>query len=224
MTAGNVPYTFIADTTAEAAQVNSNFSAVIADLNAIDSGQVTTGALSINRLPIVALARGGSAADLSATGPGLLQQSTLGAAVTLAAPGQFPATATNDDAASGKLGEFLTANNTGAPVSLSNNTPTNLVFIPLPAGDWDLYGDVILNSTNGMTTTKGSVSTTNGGFSSSSVYEIQNAAGIASLAHFGVPTIRLSVAISTSVWLVALAAFPGGTVAASGTLNARRAR
>ncbi len=172
----------------------------------------------------LALARGGSAADLSATGPGVLQQATLGAAVTLASPGQFPATATNDDAASGKLGEFLTGNNTGAPVSLSNNTPANLVFIALPAGDWDVYGDVLLNSSAGMTTTKGSVSTTNGGFSSASVYEIQNAAGVASLSHFGVPTIRLSVAISTSVWLVALAAFPGGTVAASGTLNARRAR
>ncbi len=258
MTAGNVPYIFTAITTAVSAQVNANFAALVTDLNAIDAGQITTGTFAIARFPLVtlakggtsadlsatgpgvlvqatlgaaitapaqlALARGGAAADLSATGPGLLQQATLGAAVTLASPGQLPATATNDSAASGKLGEFLTGNNTGAPVSLSNNTPTNLVFIALPAGDWDVYGDVLLNSSAGMTTTKGSVSTTNGGFSSSSVYEIQNAAGVASQAQFGVPIVRLSVAISTSVWLVALAAFPAGTVAASGTLNARRAR
>ncbi len=83
MTAGNVPYTFIADTTAEAAQVNSNFSAVIADLNAIDSGQVTTGALSINRLPIVTLAKGGTGSDLSATGPGVLIQASNGAVATV---------------------------------------------------------------------------------------------------------------------------------------------
>ncbi len=224
MTAGAVPYIFVNGTTADGPQVNSNFAALVADLNGIDALQITSGTFAIARFPVVTLAKGGSGSDLSATGPGMLQQATNGAVVTIAATGQYLATATNDDAAVGKLGQYQSSNNTGAPVSLSNNTPANMTTLSLTAGDWDVYGDIVLNSSAGMTTTKGAVSTVSGSFAVGSPYEIQNAAGVASLAQFGVPVTRISIAITTTIYLVALAAFGSGTVTASGTLRARRAR
>ncbi len=224
MTASAVPYTFVNGVTADGPQVNSNFAAIIADLNGIDALQITSGTFAIARFPIVTLAKGGTGSDLSATGPGLLQQATNASVITVAANGQLPATATNDSAAAGKIGEFMTNNNTVSPVSLGNGTASNLTSLSLTAGDWDVYGDVVLNSSAGMTTTKGGVSTTSAVFGATGNYEIQFPTGTSSFSNFGVPIARVSVAITTTVYLVALAAFPSGTVLSSGTLNARRAR
>ncbi len=224
MTASNVPYIFTANTTAVSAQVNANFAALVADLNGIDALQITSGTFAIARFPIVTLAKGGTGSDLSATGPGLLQQASNASVVTVAANGQLPATATNDSAAAGKIGEFMTNNNVVSPVSLGSNTASNMTSIVLTAGNWLVFGDVTLNSSNGMTTTKGGISTTSATFGASSNYEIQFPTGTSQFSNFGVPIARVLVATTTTVYLVAMAVFPGGTVLASGTLNAIRPR
>ncbi len=225
MTAGNVPFIFAANTTIVSAQVNSDFAALVTDLNAIDALQITSGTFSITRFPIVTLAKGGSGADLSATGPGLVRQATNGSVLTIAADGQLPATATNDNAAAGKIGEFQTNNNIGAPFTLASNTATNMTSLALTAGDWDIYGDITLNASAAMTTIQGGISATSAAFSATGNYTMTNALGFAQFANFGVPIIRLSAGITVTVYLIALAIFAGGTtVAASGTINARRAR
>jgi hypothetical protein len=63
-----------------------------------------------------------------------------GTGLVCAAAGQVPATATNDNAAAGKIGEVLTATQTGL------NPSSGIVFqaqaIALTAGDWDCSGAV----------------------------------------------------------------------------------
>ncbi len=169
----------------------------------------------------LALARGGSAADLSATGPGLLSQATLGAAVTIASPGQFPATATNDSAAAGKLGEFVTNNNLGAPVTLASGAPSTLTTLTLTAGDWDVWGTVIFNSSAGMSDVIADVNASP--VLTVSATRFINAAGVASYCSFPTSIYRLSAAGGSTMSLLAQASF-AGTVTASGLIFARRAR
>jgi hypothetical protein len=68
------------------------------------------------------------------------------------AVGQIPGTATNDDAAAGKLGEIISSNIVvGSAVSLTTNTPANITSLSLTAGDWDVWG--LMNSSEGSGTT-----------------------------------------------------------------------
>lgn len=56
--------------------------------------------------------------------------------------GQLPATATNDSAAAGKIGETLT--NSATVSTMSNNVPFNFCSITLTPGDWDVSASVLL--------------------------------------------------------------------------------
>lgn len=57
------------------------------------------------------------------------------------AAGQFPATHTNDDAAAGNIGEFISATVlVGAAVPLVTTVSDNITSISLTAGDWDVWG------------------------------------------------------------------------------------
>ena len=60
-------------------------------------------------------------------------------------------TTTNDSAATGNVGEFVTATvAVGAAVALTTATTANVTSISLTAGDWDVSGQV--NFTPGATT------------------------------------------------------------------------
>ncbi len=222
MTAGNVPYIFTAVTTAVSAQVNANFAALVTDLNGIDALQITSGTLAIARFPIVTLAKGGSGADLSATGPGLLQQATNASVVSIAANGQLPATATNDSAAAGKLGEYITSNTISSPVGLTSTFAAALTSVALTAGDWDVRGVVIFNSSAGMTSVQADCNSISGTLGTLGTLFV-NAAGFASQATVPIVTQRFSLSGSASIYLNALSIFPG-TCLCSGLIAARRMR
>ena len=134
-------------------------------------------------------------------------------------------TSTNDSAQAGSIGEYIS--NSASGTSLTNNISINVTSISLTAGDWDVNGVVEYNpgagvSLTGMqlgaSTTSGAINTTTG---ARSVY--QYAAG--SNAQFiSVPVIRVSISATTTVYLVCLASFSGGTCTANGFIRARRMR
>ena len=147
------------------------------------------------------------------------------------ADGQIPATATNDSAAAGKVGELLSSNvASGSAVSLTTNTPANITSISLTAGDWDVWGSVstLPNGSTTQSTIKGSISTT-----SATHPTLPNEGGTIDLTltfttGFGqtlpVGTRRISVASTTTVFLVITVSFAASTNAGYGFIAARRRR
>lgn len=143
---------------------------------------------------------------------------------------------TNDNAATGDIGEFVTATvAAGSAVSLVNATGKNVTSISLTAGDWDVNAQVnfvLAGATStlhqsGISLTTNTLPTQAGG------------AGLGTdpLAALPLPTtvlsgtmsqdispIRISIAATTTVYLVAQSSFSVGTETAYGSINARRAR
>lgn len=139
-------------------------------------------------------------------------------------------TTTNDDAAAGAIGEYISANIlSGASVPLASNIAANIASIALTAGDWDISGSV--GFVPGPTTSRNYVA---GAFSISSgaltglpagggFVQIEGAV-TADSGTYAVPPGRLSLAAPTTLYLVAQAGFSVSTMRAYGFIAARRAR
>lgn len=133
-------------------------------------------------------------------------------------------TATNNNAAAGSVGEFVTA--TSSSVSMAANTSVNVASVSLTAGDWDVWGTVQFVS--GATTigTGGfncSVSTTSGtaGSQQGGMNGVALAAGAAPFCTS--PAIRLSLSATTTVYIIGAANY-SGTATGNGYIAARRRR
>lgn len=135
-------------------------------------------------------------------------------------------TTTNDNAATGYIGEYVSSTvASGSAITLTNATAANVTSLSLTAGDWDVSGVITFNgAVTGSYSTAG-ISTTSAAHqaypnSVDSPY-LPTAAANASTV---VPAIRISVASTTTVYLVALEAFSAGTAKAYGFISARRVR
>lgn len=149
---------------------------------------------------------------------------------------QIIGTATNNSAPAGALGEFVTATvASGAAVSVTNATGANVTSISLTAGDWDVSGqvDFILA---GVTATlfQSAISIV-----SATLPTQPGGSGLGTDPLLGVPLlttilsatyeqalgpVRLLLSATTTVYLVAQAAFSVGTLTGYGTIRARRVR
>ena len=132
------------------------------------------------------------------------------------------------NATSGTDGEYVTNSATGT--SLTSGTAANAVSVSLTAGDWDVTGTVtfVPAGTTTMSQYIAGVSTT------SAVLPASNTGGVVN--NFGTmsagagqpavqaPTVRISLAATTTVYLIADAAFAVSTCTASGFIRARRVR
>ena len=184
----------------------------------------------------VGLAYGGTNADLSATGGAkhLVKQASVGAALTVGGIDAtwVAGTATNDDAAAGYLGEFMSSVVlVGSAISLTTATPADVTSLSLTAGDWDVSGEVWYSqnaatigtiSQAAITTTSATLPTVpavNTGLSRSSGTEMT---GIGPVIPVG--PVRISIGSTTTVYLVAQSTFTVNTNAAYGVLRARRVR
>lgn len=136
-------------------------------------------------------------------------------------------TTTNDNAAAGEIGEFLSStNSTGT--SLSSGVTANITSVPLTAGDWDVWG--FLNFGAGAITGTyclGALSTTNSG--TGSVLDGSNISlPIVPIAlipvNMAIGPIRVSVSSQTNYFINAQAGFTIGTMTVKGVLYARRKR
>jgi len=171
-----------------------------------------------------------------AVGFGNVAQSSAG---LVKSAGQLLGTNTNDSAATGYVGEYLSTTLTYASRNgLVTNTTENVTgsAITLTAGDWDVQGVVafeaaaatITNLSVGVSLTSATLpsSTTLAVPTSGEIYLAQamatSVSGVGGV--MTIPTYRVSVSASTPLYLVARAIFSAGTVECYGHVSARRVR
>lgn len=137
-----------------------------------------------------------------------------------------PGTTTNDNAATGIIGEYVESEIAfGSAISLTTTTAANVTSISLTAGDWNVWGHIDINASVSMSAGFGWISTT-----SATLPNAPNngayAATETATAVFTKPTgmRRLSISGTTTVYLSAEAIFASGTCVAWGGIYARRVR
>jgi hypothetical protein len=145
-------------------------------------------------------------------------------------------TTTNNSATAGYVGEVITSSVVvGSAVSLTDATGAftgkTITSISLTAGDWDVFGIVGINmaATTKFTAIAGGISTVNDTLNS--LYEEETrvsygAAGLvpANVITFTFPTTRVSIASTTTYYLIGYASFSISTATAFGRITARRVR
>lgn len=141
--------------------------------------------------------------------------------------GAFPnaGTTTNNNAGAGNVGEFITA--TGTAVSLTSGAATNVTSVSLTAGDWEVSGSLGVTPAAGTTMSAfvGGVSLTTATipvFPGGVVLQTTFATG--GQASFAAPPVRVSIAATTTVFMVVQANFAVSTCTGSAILRARRVR
>lgn len=138
-------------------------------------------------------------------------------------------TTTTDSAATGSVGEYVSATQ-GTPQSLTSTTGLTLTSISLTAGDWDVWGSVIFTSaatTNVVQEAGGTSLVTNTIDDDHASFQLKNAAaGVVQdgFNFFAIPMRRVSIGSTTTVYLVAQATFSVSTLSAYGKIQARRTR
>lgn len=167
----------------------------------------TTGKLLQNSALIVADTTG----DLSRSGNGGID---------------IQGTNTNDDAAAGYIGEYVSSSvASGSAVTLNSGTSANITSISLTAGDWDVWAELWVTTSGTMTSVNGWISSTSnteptrGGLGHSFLQGISLGGG--SDFSMAISPIRFSLSGTTTVYLSARTT--AGT-AGFGTLAARRVR
>lgn len=137
-------------------------------------------------------------------------------------------TATNNNAPAGQVGEYLTGAAGGG--ALANGIAANATSVSLTAGDWDVHGRTVFVASGGaaptaletgINTVSATFLATGDGGGAQLLAATFNANTTNAVS---TTTTRISLAVTTTVFLVALAMFPGGAVNATGFIGARRAR
>ncbi|TCK39627.1 hypothetical protein B0G84_4967 [Paraburkholderia sp. BL8N3] len=162
------------------------------------------------------------------TGSGAL---VFGTAPTLSQP-NIVGTTTNNNANAGNVGEYVSSTVlSGSAVSATTATAANVTSISLTAGDWDVAGVVAVApaGTTQTTSLQGGISTTSaaqpsiatgGSFLMPGLGSAGAGVGVGgALAPF-----RMSLAGTTTVFLVCTTTFTVSTNACYGTIRARRIR
>lgn len=134
-------------------------------------------------------------------------------------------TTSNNDAASGYVGEFISQNVLVAgAIGILNNTTTDLTSIDLTAGDWDVYANItwlFTGNSDFVAAWTSSSSATVPDFSLIS-YNIDGASGskVSAIA----PYKRFSLNTTTTIYITGLVQFSTGTCTMCGNIYARRVR
>ncbi len=149
---------------------------------------------------------------------------------SISAGGQIPGTRTNDSASAGNCGEYISSTVlVGSAVSLVSGTATNITSISLTAGDWDVSGNIAFVGAAGTTATTGvaTINTTSGTaptIPGAGAYNRVVVSAVNSTIVLPTGSTRISLASTTTVYLIGASAFSGGTSTAYGFIGARRAR
>jgi len=134
-------------------------------------------------------------------------------------------TGTNDSAPSGYVGEYVTGSSSAA--AITSNILSNATSISLTAGDWDVSGVASFVAASGTIVSSilvgiSTTSATLGAFGSFT--QIQASFIASSNNYITSPVCRISLGTTTTVYLVASAAFTTSTMTAGGFIRARRTR
>lgn len=144
-------------------------------------------------------------------------------------------TNTNDNATSGNVGEYVSSSIlVGSAVSLTSTVAANVTSISLTAGDWDVWGQMVFDTTatTDFTALRAATSRTSATLAPqgddtqgrSNYVKAAGATGFNGDNAFPVPLARMSLSATTTVYLVALCDFSSSTLAAYGYIAARRVR
>jgi len=171
-------------------------------------------------------------ADIQGTTRQVLAVNVAGTGLVFAQPqgDQLLGTITNDSATSGNIGEYISATVNTPGSAISTNTPANITSTTIGAGDYDVWGIVyfVPASTTSVTIMQSSISTTSATISQTpgnwQQFCLASAVPVNSPISFTVGPIRLSLASTTTIYLVAQAQFATSTMTAYGTLQIRRVR
>jgi hypothetical protein len=162
--------------------------------------------------------KGGTGVTTS-TGSG---NTVLSTSPTVTTPNIVGTTAAGN-ASAGSVGEFVSSNvDFDAPVSVSNNTTTNVTSISLTAGDWDVWGNVGVSATTVPLLYAG-ISTTSVTFLDNSYLTAIQPLATSTWVSVPVSQIRVNVSSTTTAYLLVFATLTG-TGNGSGNLCARRVR
>lgn len=150
---------------------------------------------------------------------GFIPSQTLGIVGTTAA----------NNANAGSVGEYIqSVVATGSAVSLTTATPANVTSISLTAGDWDVAGEVGYTISTAASSITCGINTTSAalpaGTTGNGLSQMASTATTLGSSNLAIMPTRISIAATTTVYLVAQAAFAAGTVAAFGVIRARRVR
>jgi hypothetical protein len=147
----------------------------------------------------------------------------------------FYGTQTNDSAAAGYIGEYISGALAFADrVSLTTATAKTVISISLTPGDWDVGGNVFFfpaNTTN-VTAFVASISAVDNGLDGSagrqSARDFPSGGSAFGSPAFGTsmltPLARISLATTTTIYLIARGDFSVSTMQAWGFISARRVR
>lgn len=163
--------------------------------------------------------------------------------MALHAPGAVPSsavrgTSTNDNAPAGAIGEFITSTvAAGSAVALTTATTANVTSISLTAGDWDVTGvvDYTFAATTSYTQLTAGISLTSatlatqaggGGLGTDPNSAFATPAQVPTALAFSleINPVRVSIAATTTVFMVTNCTFTVAALSAFGTIRARRVR
>lgn len=194
-----------------------------------DTARIVSAALAASRT--YTLPDAGGAADFVMTAG----TQTIAGAKTFSTQAIIKGTATNDDAASGYVGEYLEQTRSDAsPNSLASTTAENLTAnsLDLTAGDWDIEASVgFTGSATALTVCVAGISTTSATLPGSGTLYNRVQDTVSRNLTTGdlikhISRVRVSISGNTSYYLVVSATFAGGgaTCSAYGRICARRVR
>jgi hypothetical protein len=147
--------------------------------------------------------------------------------------GQFPATATDDDAAAGHLGQYIFSEvDAGSAVAMASTVANDITSIELSPGDWDVWANIATAPAGATTTSSlsawiGTASATDPGAPNAGAYLLQMAAigaGLSQAQSVGMKRITVANGATQTVYLSANMTFAISTMKAYGFLGARRPR
>jgi len=199
--------------------------------NRLDIFGASSGSISL-RVPAVAgsnaLTLPAGTTDLSATGGAnqFVAQAGAGSALTVGRVSAIIGTTTNDNAAASDVGEFFS--DTANATSITTATQTNIVSRSLTAGDWECEGVVGFQEAPTTSATYGAVgiSTVSATLPTQSRLG-RNESAIAVTSDFTAMVTgrrRISIASTTTVYLVGYIVFTTSTMTTAGEMNCRRMR
>jgi len=162
-----------------------------------------------------------------ASGLTTLSSLAVTGAITPSSTAGIVGTTTNDGANAGSVGEYAT--NSASGVSMTSGTPATVTSVSLTAGDWDVSGAItyspaasttVSSIATGISTVAATLPANNTG--AYNLLVLTFATGSAQV--HGTQVVRVSVASTTTVYLVGSVTFGVSTLTANGFIRARRVR
>jgi hypothetical protein len=158
------------------------------------------------------------------------QNATFAGKITANGAGStFKGTTTNDSAATGYIGEYVSSSiGYGGRQALTTGTWLNITSISLTAGDWDVDGTVVYEGTSATITRFSGAPTTTSASPDADNDTFDNRQSIITLSGnvgaFATPKRRVSISSTTTVYLISRGYFSAGTLETYGRIQARRVR